>query len=94
MPLTHHSECLNVSELSQSEAVILTALTQDPTSDMAIVARKGSAAVRAYREQKERRKAQVKHWELAGTKMGNIMGIEKKPDEEVGTPAVLCLFLN
>ncbi|XP_036342248.1 pre-mRNA-splicing factor ATP-dependent RNA helicase PRP16-like [Rhagoletis pomonella] len=55
---------------------------KDPTSDMALIARKGSALVRVYREQKERRKAQKKHWELSGTKLGNIMGIEKKIDEE------------
>lgn len=55
---------------------------RDPTSDMALLARKGSALVRVFREQKERRKAQKKHWELGGTKIGNIMGIEKKKDEE------------
>nr|XP_036224851.1 pre-mRNA-splicing factor ATP-dependent RNA helicase PRP16 isoform X1 [Bactrocera oleae] len=55
---------------------------KDPTSDMALIARKGSNLVRVYREQKERRKAQKKHWELGGTKLGNIMGIEKKVDEE------------
>lgn len=55
---------------------------KDPTSDMALIARKGSALVRVYREQKERRKAQKKHWELGGTKLGNIMGIEKKSEEE------------
>ena len=55
---------------------------KDPTSDMALIARKGSTLVRVYREQKERRKAQKKHWELGGTKLGNIMGIEKKVDEE------------
>ena len=60
---------------------------QDPTSDMAIVARKGSAAVRVYREQTERKKAQAKHWELAGTRLGNLLGVEKK--EEVG---LLFLF--
>jgi len=49
---------------------------------MAQVARKGSAVVRHEREQKERKKAQKKHWELAGTRMGDIMGVEKK-DEEV-----------
>ncbi|XP_044732439.1 pre-mRNA-splicing factor ATP-dependent RNA helicase PRP16 isoform X2 [Chrysoperla carnea] len=54
---------------------------KDPTSDMALVSRKGSALVRAYREQKERRKAQKKHWELGGTTIGNIMGIKKKEDE-------------
>nr|XP_023024315.1 pre-mRNA-splicing factor ATP-dependent RNA helicase PRP16 isoform X1 [Leptinotarsa decemlineata] len=55
---------------------------RDPTSDMALVARKGSHLVRVFREQKERRKAQKKHWELGGTKIGNIMGIKKKVDEE------------
>lgn len=57
---------------------------KDPTSDMAMVARKGSALVRVFREQKERRKAQKKHWDLGGTKLGNIMGIEKKKDDEDG----------
>ena len=46
-----------------------------------MAARKGSALVRQYREQKERRKAQKKHWELAGTKIGNIMGVEARPEE-------------
>lgn len=55
---------------------------RDPTSDMALVARKGSPLVRIYREQKERKKAQKKHWELGGTTIGNIMGIKKKVDEE------------
>jgi pre-mRNA-splicing factor ATP-dependent RNA helicase DHX38/PRP16 len=51
---------------------------------MALVARKGSPLVRVYREQKERRKAQKKHWELAGTNIGNIMGV-KKTEEKVGS---------
>lgn len=55
---------------------------RDPTSDMALLARKGSALVRVFREQKERKKAQKKHWELSGTKLGNIMGVEKQRDEE------------
>lgn len=55
---------------------------KDPTSDMALLARKGSPLVRVYREQKERRKAQKKHWELGGTKLGNIMGVEKQRDED------------
>lgn len=49
---------------------------------MAMVARKGSALVRAFREQKERKKAQKKHWEIAGTTIGNIMGVKKKEDEK------------
>lgn len=54
---------------------------QDPTSDMAIVARKGSTVVRAHREQKERKKAQAKHWELAGTRIGDIMGVKKEEEQ-------------
>ena len=62
-------------------AVII--FTQDPTSDMAVISKKGSLLVRTFREQKERRKAQSKHWELAGTNIGNIMGVKKKKDDEV-----------
>ncbi|VVC94692.1 unnamed protein product [Leptidea sinapis] len=54
---------------------------KDPTSDMALNARKGSALVKAFREQKERRKAQKKHWKLEGTKIGNIMGVQKEQEE-------------
>ncbi|CAL8243662.1 unnamed protein product [Lota lota] len=57
---------------------------KDPTSDMAIISRKGSQLVRKHREQKERKKAQHKHWELAGTKLGDIMGL-KKTEEGDGT---------
>lgn len=46
---------------------------RDPGSDMALTARKGSALVRVYREQKERRKAQKKHWELGGTTIGKLL---------------------
>uniref|UniRef100_A0A2C9JIP5 RNA helicase n=1 Tax=Biomphalaria glabrata TaxID=6526 RepID=A0A2C9JIP5_BIOGL len=55
---------------------------RDPTSDMAVVSRKGCPVVRIHREQKERKKAQKKEWELAGTNIGNIMGIKKVDDEE------------
>uniref|UniRef100_A0A0L8G8A9 Helicase ATP-binding domain-containing protein n=2 Tax=Octopus bimaculoides TaxID=37653 RepID=A0A0L8G8A9_OCTBM len=55
---------------------------KDPTSDMAVVSRKGCAVVRSYREQKERKKAQVKHWELAGTKIGEIMGVKKEDETD------------
>lgn len=53
---------------------------QDPTSDIAIAARKGSATVRTFREQAERKKSQSKHWELAGTRLGNLLGVEKKEE--------------
>jgi pre-mRNA-splicing factor ATP-dependent RNA helicase DHX38/PRP16 len=37
--------------------------------------------VRTYREQKERKKAQKKQWELAGTKLGNLLGVEKQEEK-------------
>ena len=55
---------------------------KDSTSDMAHVAKKGSRLVRIHREQADRKKAQKKEWELAGTKMGNLLGIEKTDDSE------------
>ena len=47
-----------------------------------MVCKKGSRIVRVHREQNERKKAQKKEWELAGTKLGNILGVEKKDDRE------------
>ncbi|KRZ44382.1 putative pre-mRNA-splicing factor ATP-dependent RNA helicase mog-1, partial [Trichinella pseudospiralis] len=57
---------------------------RDPTSDMAIIARKGSAAIRAWREKEERRRDQEKHWQLGGTQLGNLLGIAKQqqPDAD------------
>ena len=54
---------------------------QDPTSDMAVLSRKGSLLVRRFREEKERKKAQQKHWELSGTKMGNVLGMKVKQED-------------
>ncbi|KAF9166563.1 DEAH-box RNA helicase prp16 [Actinomortierella ambigua] len=53
---------------------------KDPTSDMAVFSRKGSRLVREKREQAERLKAQPK-FEVAGTALGNVMGL-KNPEEE------------
>ena len=56
---------------------------KDPTSDLAVVARKGSAMVRHHREQKERKKLVQKEMNIAGTQMGDILGIkEVKEDVE------------
>lgn len=48
---------------------------------MAVAAARGSKIVRQFREQEDRKKAQDKHWELAGSNLGNLMGIKEKPDE-------------
>ncbi|CAL8086623.1 unnamed protein product [Calicophoron daubneyi] len=53
---------------------------KDPDCVMAKVAQKGSAMVRYFREQKERKRAQKKEWQLAGTRIGQVMGV-KAPDE-------------
>ncbi|KAI8326954.1 P-loop containing nucleoside triphosphate hydrolase protein [Choanephora cucurbitarum] len=55
---------------------------RDPTSDMAIISRKGSRLVREKREQAERAKAS--RFELAGTTLGNVMGIKEKKEETEG----------
>ena len=64
---------------------------------MAVVSREGSHLVRKHREQKERKRqslkslieienfifrAQNKDWELAGSKMGNVLGIVEEKEEE------------
>jgi pre-mRNA-splicing factor ATP-dependent RNA helicase DHX38/PRP16 len=58
---------------------------KDPTSDMAIISRKGCACVRRFRENKERIQANEKVNKLAGTKLGNLLGIENKSDREANT---------
>ena len=55
---------------------------KDPTSDMAVVCRKGCKSVRHYRELKERKQAHEKVNQLAGTKMGDILGIKEVSDKE------------
>lgn len=55
---------------------------KDSTSDMAMISKKGCHVVRVHREQKERQKGQNKHWELAGTKLGNILGVKKEQEED------------
>ncbi|KAF8921605.1 putative PRP16-RNA-dependent ATPase [Mucidula mucida] len=57
---------------------------RDPTSDMAIFSKKGSALVKEKREQAERAKAAAKLAALGGTSLGNIMGVR---DEEAEAEA-------
>lgn len=52
---------------------------RDPTSDLAIISRKGSRLVREKREQAERQKGAK--FELAGTTLGNVMGVKNKDNE-------------
>lgn len=52
---------------------------RDPTSDMAIFSRKGSALVKEKREQAERAEAAAELANLSGTALGNLVGVK---DEE------------
>ena len=59
---------------------------RDPTSDLAVFAKKGSALVKEKREQAERAKAAAKLTSLGGTSLGNIMGVR---DEEADAEGML-----
>jgi pre-mRNA-splicing factor ATP-dependent RNA helicase DHX38/PRP16 len=57
---------------------------KEPGGDLATFARKGSQTVASKREQKEREREVKKKFEVAGTSIGNIMGV-KKSEEKVDT---------
>ena len=57
---------------------------RDPTSDLAVFAKKGSALVKEKREQAERQKAAAKLAALGGTALGNIMGVKDEEGEAEG----------
>lgn len=59
----------------------------DPQSDMAVFSRKGSAVVKEKRQQKERQKAAQEATNVAGTALGNIMGV-KEDDTDSANPAL------
>eukprot|EP00301_Raphidiophrys_heterophryoidea_P005091 c12172_g1_i1.p1 GENE.c12172_g1_i1~~c12172_g1_i1.p1 ORF type:complete len:1757 (+),score=438.88 c12172_g1_i1:2-5272(+) len=54
---------------------------KDPTSDIAVQCRKGSALLRRMREQKERAKADQDHFNMQGSMMGKILGVPQKKEE-------------
>ncbi|CAG8529954.1 3737_t:CDS:10 [Racocetra fulgida] len=58
---------------------------KDPTSDLAVFSRKGSQLVKEKREQIERQKAAKSVVDVAGTALGNIMGV-KASDEDSAEP--------
>ncbi|KAK3127120.1 hypothetical protein QOZ80_7AG0568590 [Eleusine coracana subsp. coracana] len=62
---------------------------KDPTSDMAIISRKGSALVREIREKQSMNKSRQRFWELAGSKLGNILGVEKTAEQVDADTAVV-----
>lgn len=60
---------------------------RDPQSDMAVFSRKGSKVVRERRQQRERQKQAQEATTVAGTALGNLMGIkEDEGDSAVAAP--------
>jgi len=55
---------------------------KDPTSDMAVCARNGSAVVSAHRESREKSKMRVRYWEVGGSRIGDAMGVKKEETPE------------
>ncbi|CAM0947736.1 unnamed protein product [Alopecurus aequalis] len=62
---------------------------KDPTSDMAIIARRGSLLVREIREKQSMNKSRQRFWELAGSKLGHILGVEKTAEQVDADNAVI-----
>ena len=69
--------------LQQTSVSIL----KDPTGDMAVNARKGSALLRDVRERRDVMKMRKRFWELGGSRMGDVMGIAR-PEEETDPNAI------
>ncbi|GAM86012.1 hypothetical protein ANO11243_040220 [Dothideomycetidae sp. 11243] len=59
---------------------------KDPQSDMAVFSRRGSKVVKEKRQQKERQRQAQDAVNMAGTKLGNLMGI-KEDDTDSAAPA-------
>jgi len=57
-------------------------VVRDPTSDFAVLAKKGSAVLRFVRERADRQAMREKFWDLSGTKMGTVMAHDKKVTAE------------
>lgn len=58
---------------------------RDPQSDMAVFARKGSKVVKDRRQQKERRQQAQEATKVAGTALGNVLGV-KEEDTDSAAP--------
>lgn len=50
---------------------------------MAKLSKEGSALVKYYREQHERKRSQKKHWQIEGTKMGNLLGAAHRDEDDI-----------
>ena len=60
---------------------------KDATSDMAMIARKGSNLMKEVRQKRDENKSRDRFWEMKGTKMGAVTGTTKKEDDEAAAAA-------
>ena len=60
---------------------------KDATSDMAMIARKGSALMKEVRGKRDENKSRDRFWEMKGTAMGKVTGTTKKEEEEAAEAA-------
>lgn len=63
---------------SQLNAV---SVVKDPTSDIALLAKKGSQVLKNLREKNDRSKMRERFWELAGSKLGDLLKIQKQAED-------------
>ncbi|KAJ4396935.1 DEAH-box RNA helicase prp16 [Gnomoniopsis smithogilvyi] len=61
---------------------------RDYQSDMAVFSRKGSKVVKERRQQRERQKQAQEATNLAGTTLGNVMGVKDEDDTDSALPAI------
>ena len=60
----------------------MVSVVKDSSSDMAMIARKGSALLASVREKADRNKMKDKFWEVAGNRIGNVIGVKVQESEE------------
>ena len=79
-PFLEHSAGAASLSLSQQAPMVRT--VRDPTSDMAQLATRGSAALRRSRETRDRAKvmSRQRFWELGGSRMGDALGVAAPTD--------------
>ena len=77
---------------------------KDPTSNFAILAKKGSEILKSWMHEKEKRRVVDKDrfWDLAGSKMGKVMGVREVKEfveggdmqtDEEAKYVILCDFI-
>ena len=78
---------LGVSFSMQQAAV---SVVKDPSGDMVTNVKKGSALLKSVREKRDMMKMRKRFWELGGSRMGDVIGIERPAEgDDGGGPRVM-----